>query len=281
MMPPSPAPRSTTASATFTYNLPSPPRLPIEICEQIIDVVDCILFLDDTSRRREVTLRSCALVCRAWHPRSRMQIFKCITLVDHKSLQRFIAALDANPCLGLYVKTLHITSVRYASSSTDPKRLDIGFSPRDVFVLSPGALRGRLPSLTSIHAKWYSDEKKTVPRPLPYIPVHPQSSYLYTSFKRVRALTLSWAVFANFSDFVRVLDGFHELHTLSMSFITVDTVRWSSSSTSSSEADVKSNRGIRASFLYQLRKLNVRSHQFGYCATNRSTRSRSAWVTVI
>ena len=68
----------------FFYDIPAPfyvkPRIPIEIAENIID------FIPDAA-----TQRHCALVCRSWLPRSRVNIWRKVNLC---SLRQVYALRD-------------------------------------------------------------------------------------------------------------------------------------------------------------------------------------------
>ena len=58
------------------YQSPGQPRLPVEVCENVIDMIagpfDDYATMDPEARR---ILNICRLVCRAWVPRCRLHLF--------------------------------------------------------------------------------------------------------------------------------------------------------------------------------------------------------------
>lgn len=97
----------------------SRPRLPTEVCEEIMDWIavkrrhDCEYHLSASyspfSRRRRGSraLRSCALVCRAWLPRAQMHLFS--NIYAHSSgLSSIKFAFHHKPFLPSYVRSVYI-----------------------------------------------------------------------------------------------------------------------------------------------------------------------------
>ncbi|KAI0713960.1 hypothetical protein C8Q76DRAFT_593011, partial [Earliella scabrosa] len=65
-------------------------RVPLEVAEQIIDQ------LHDNAP----TLRSCALVCSGWLPRSRVYLFREVKFASLRQLHSLVHVLRGNPALG-------------------------------------------------------------------------------------------------------------------------------------------------------------------------------------
>ncbi|KAH8091421.1 hypothetical protein BXZ70DRAFT_486069 [Cristinia sonorae] len=64
------------------------PRLPIEICEYIIDAI-AISSNDFEEYHMKVTLRACALVSKAWVPRCRFHLCRIVNITSYDSLVSF------------------------------------------------------------------------------------------------------------------------------------------------------------------------------------------------
>lgn len=62
------------------------PRLPIELCERVFDMLRKPVLWDDDEIRR--TLQACSLVCRAWVPRCRFYLCQRIYISSADDLQR-------------------------------------------------------------------------------------------------------------------------------------------------------------------------------------------------
>ncbi|RPD78455.1 hypothetical protein L226DRAFT_293250 [Lentinus tigrinus ALCF2SS1-7] len=73
-------------------------RLPIELWERIIDVGASCINRDDGTVVDYPTLRACALVCTAWLPRARYNIFYRVVLRTSAHVQRFISTTPATGC---------------------------------------------------------------------------------------------------------------------------------------------------------------------------------------
>ncbi|KAK7683254.1 hypothetical protein QCA50_013516 [Cerrena zonata] len=131
------------------------PKLPIEVCEAIIDRINEI-FDDDRSR----DLASCARVCRAWVPRAQMHLFSMVNVWPSNAcfsvrqavrrkpfllqcITSFEANYDKTPQLttlliayqmrflkqcsihGLDLKTVHPSLSRFPSSATSLQMLEL------------------------------------------------------------------------------------------------------------------------------------------------------------
>ncbi|RDX47151.1 hypothetical protein OH76DRAFT_1406305, partial [Lentinus brumalis] len=80
-------------------------RLPLEVCEAIIDACGCENYL----RLRYDTLRACALTCKGWQPRSRYNLLRRVRFRRPHQVERFLDTIIADPPLADLVHELHIT----------------------------------------------------------------------------------------------------------------------------------------------------------------------------
>ena len=193
-------------------------RFPTELYESFIDAIDAwepfkLGEIGQLERHtgREISLRSCSLVSRAWRPRSQRCLFRHVLLTDRLSLRKFVALLDTAPWRRPIVEQLGI------AEDTE------GYDPWDTFVLSPTALEGRLPRLKSIGiVRGFKEQlrKQGGRKQLPYLPIHPRFPLILSasSFRGVVQLTLSsqLAIFATFLDFTRVLNAFRTLSSMDL-----------------------------------------------------------------
>ncbi|KAK7684920.1 hypothetical protein QCA50_011754 [Cerrena zonata] len=88
---------------------PTLPRLPIELCESIMDWIaaECDPFLQNMWTR--VTLLACSLVCRTWRYRAQLHLFTCVN-VKAESLSTFNRSLKAPRHLASFINELNIDS---------------------------------------------------------------------------------------------------------------------------------------------------------------------------
>ncbi|EMD39707.1 hypothetical protein CERSUDRAFT_112011 [Gelatoporia subvermispora B] len=73
------------------------PRLPPELTDIIIDLVS-----DDS-----VSLRSCSLTCSSWLPRTRVHLFKNVS-VSVRNAEAFEKLITITPEIGSYVREIHV-----------------------------------------------------------------------------------------------------------------------------------------------------------------------------
>ncbi|EKM51970.1 uncharacterized protein PHACADRAFT_150846 [Phanerochaete carnosa HHB-10118-sp] len=195
---------------TLTDEYPLPQgvvRLPIELCEQVIDYVAGYYDLDQSIK----TLLACALTCRFWVPRVRRHLYRFAVVA--KTKEQFASLL---------------------------KRMETQPGFRDIRVLDVGYDRDPIQA----HAQtWMS----TVPDPLTRGLVHVRCLRLacvppivhrsfYVMLAHFRALTgvlLYGCHFERFTDFARLVLSFRTLSQLYLS-----KVDWPASS--------KARRGVRA-----------------------------------
>ncbi|RPD63720.1 hypothetical protein L227DRAFT_359283 [Lentinus tigrinus ALCF2SS1-6] len=71
------------------------PSLPIELCERIIDASTYTLRFGDPTAIDYRTLRACALVCSAWLPRARHNLFFRVSVKSARGLRDLAAGAEA------------------------------------------------------------------------------------------------------------------------------------------------------------------------------------------
>lgn len=79
-------------------------RLPVEVWEIVIDFA-----CSDDNYRRYDTLRACALTCRAWLPRSRVNLFRRVRFRRPNQVNRLLHLISDYPVLADNVLELHVT----------------------------------------------------------------------------------------------------------------------------------------------------------------------------
>lgn len=167
--------------------LPERWKIPLEVCEKIIDGVE--IFQWDVSGYQ--TLRACALVCRAWLPRSRICLFRFVRLDSARTASRCMSTVTTSPGLGQLVQTLCV------SPSTKDKTFN-GWICKVLQVLPP-----LLTNLYELHY-WY----------LPT--VHPVFHMLSSRFTTVKSLLIRcfFPQMLSFREIIQIVNGFKNLEKL-------------------------------------------------------------------
>ncbi|KAI0712812.1 hypothetical protein C8T65DRAFT_574400 [Cerioporus squamosus] len=191
------------------------PRLPVEVCESVIDrVLHPRLFHRHAITRSRTALSQCALVCRAWRRRAQMRLFYSVEFSTTYLLYTFAELLDESPLLATYV---HVVLVHGSSHNT----------PGDsVLAFFPTVMGGRLPNLQeiSVYGTGGVSERRYHGNPglaaharkrvLPHLPLHPCFPILLTGLRRLTKLRLGVLTFPSFGDLGRILHTFIELQSL-------------------------------------------------------------------
>lgn len=120
------------------FLFPASPRLPIELCEYIIDWVSAARNpLDYHDKEPQETLHACILVCRAWQNRARMYLFTrvnlsstylptlCRTLRNERHLSSFINGLVIRCHQRTPISSLFISQRLQRLQSLSLYRLDL------------------------------------------------------------------------------------------------------------------------------------------------------------
>ncbi|TBU52255.1 hypothetical protein BD310DRAFT_940626 [Dichomitus squalens] len=186
---------------------PNVSRFPVEVCENIIDMLYSVAIVDQVEDSR--ALHRCALVCRAWRVRSQRNLFYSVVLHDLPALQKFSAVLDNAPHLCDYVHELTLVG-RTLHTTTSP------------LSLLPIILRGKLPNLQEVTINrvcededWYpsaSDSESA--KSLQYLPLHPRFAVYFSAFTTVSRLHIVDITFGHFNDLARMIDSLPALRTL-------------------------------------------------------------------
>ena len=191
------------------------PRLPVEVCERIIEHV--YSSRQDLIPAMRATLCNCALVCRAWRPRAQIILFKRVEVRDKDSLYRLAELLHSTSGdLGSYIRTLDIRG-----------HLNVPQSPA---VLFPSVVGRRLANLSRLTITGFGCNNG--PRDghcsrlgskteLPCLPVHPYFPSLMSPVSHIHRLSLTMLTFPSFADFARVLATLRNLR-----YLWCQTVSW-------------------------------------------------------
>ncbi|OCH88391.1 hypothetical protein OBBRIDRAFT_795287 [Obba rivulosa] len=225
------------------------PRLPIEVWENIIDLAG--YPFDRPS------MLSCALVCRAWLPRSQFHLFNAVCLRTTRQIRLLGQTICGVAYLRSFVAEISLCLDENAAKSLNlfpdllsrlPRVVDVTLAS---FTLYPKGimLKAKHETIAYPVARWqrrrwrHADDSAIVDTPLGWN----VTSMTYTS---VRSLTLGRVGFRDFSDFGWILCGFPNLLNLYCSNIT-----WRSAEVNPLAFDV--HRDIA------LKKLNVLKLCFG------------------
>ncbi|OSD07816.1 hypothetical protein PYCCODRAFT_1449007 [Trametes coccinea BRFM310] len=161
--------------------------LPIELLELAID------FLED-----EQSLKATSLVCKAWLPRSRLNLFRTIELCLPGHLDHFATLLTESPHIAPYVEALDISENSLLAVFRPSKAIVARF-PRIVASCALVQLR----RLTIHHQLWL---------PTRYSPDYLQ---FLSRLSSITTLHLYDVTFTSIADFSLVLRAFERLTSLS------------------------------------------------------------------
>ena len=235
------------------YPPQAPHNIPIEVCENIIDMLYS-LWTEDTLKNI-TTLRNCALVCRDWRVRSQRMLFYKVQLSQTSSFYKFSAILNSGQHLRDYVHEVELTGYHLHTTTC-------------IFTPFPAVFAHKLPKLKKIEvfsllerfATWYprtSDPPKF--KSLPYMPLHSHFQLLLSSFTTVSSLYLEETTFRSFTEFARVL---HALPNLD--YLSCRSIHWTTSGGSHPNADLTkqpdwtAGRCVLPPFAPKLQNIRVR-----------------------
>ena len=183
--------------------LTSRPRIPIEVCELVIDHV-----ASGTGQETTATLQSCALVCRRWRSRSQYHLFHAVAIRNLHDVSSFATLLKGSPNIAAYIKEVElVASVRYAPQ--------FGYDPASASVLSAPCVftrKGQAIRVLSISSKYMGSKFTSIP--LPHLPLKPHFSTVYTRLASLTELSLFELIFPTFGDLIRLLTCFPVLRKL-------------------------------------------------------------------
>lgn len=131
---------STNTTNILATRVASMPRLPIEICERIMDFFLNVPHADGYAYNDRTSLSACSLVCKAWQHRARFHLCDVVDLYSREHLLSFAAFLSSRPDLCTRVAHLNLWGYSYSQST---ERQD------DSWTSSAPLMLPALPNLTS------------------------------------------------------------------------------------------------------------------------------------
>ncbi|RDX44608.1 hypothetical protein OH76DRAFT_1093315 [Lentinus brumalis] len=165
-----------------------PANIPVEVSEHVID-----MLWDDKD-----TLRACALTCRAWVPRSRLYLFRSITLRERPTVYALADLLDTDESIQHLIQTVGV-------------KLDKHTLLLDSFFAVLGRRLPRLHELSFIG-------RSLAGQFFPYIT---RRTCLLASFTTsIASLSLQYAILRSFDDLARLLGTLTHLTHLTLNHIT-------------------------------------------------------------
>lgn len=205
------------------------PVFPPEVCEFIIEELyeDAFNLLFDQPWQQLLrrTLLDCALVCRAWRPRSQDILLRRVIISSTSTLRRLAFSLKATPHLGKLVLWLDICTPRNPRHKYFGGSESTWYSPQSIIALFPSLLMRRLPNLKRLDLialfptdlQWPDCEDIRNPlsvKFLPHLPLPQLYPRMLSNFSTLRQLDLLVIDFASFGEFMRVVNAFSQLETL-------------------------------------------------------------------
>lgn len=183
-------------------------RLPVEICENVIDMLYSADWVDQVRHTR--ALRSCALVCRALRIRSQRNLFYSVELHNMQEMHKFSAILGNGPHLCDYVREVVLIGHTLHTAT-------------GLLSFFPLALHGRLPRLRTFdvgHGK--EDSVGPIRTPelgstnaiVDHLPLHPRFPLFLSAFTTITSLTVHNVTFRHFNDFLAMVHALPSLRNL-------------------------------------------------------------------
>ncbi|EIW52401.1 uncharacterized protein TRAVEDRAFT_61340 [Trametes versicolor FP-101664 SS1] len=179
------------------------PVLPVEVFEEIIDAVGGFW-------RPQHTLKNCALTCRAWLPRSQLNLFRCIIVAPTgaEQLYRLAHVLDVSPHLREFVHEIKVSmSKRQAGKQ---------LTGREAFEVLPILLSGKVPALRALRVSAINKNASA-------LILYPSFFATLPQLKSITTLELYHVTFARFGELARMLSILANLRDLKCGY-----VRWQS-----------------------------------------------------
>lgn len=199
-------------------------RLPVEVCEVIIDNVRPRQLFDRQGWLLSNTaLCACSLVCRAWRPRAQKSLFDVVTLHSARDLYCLAALIADSSHISAYIYEIRLHGNHIQTSNS-------------ILALFPTVIGTKVPNLRSLAL--YTTESNEpsqsqgAPRgavglpaheeiPLPYLPIHPRFPTLLNALSKLISFRIGLVKFRSFGDFARLL---HRLPALTE--LVCDHVEW-------------------------------------------------------
>lgn len=198
------------------------PQLPIEVCELIIDICasqfyhTVARYSDDRSRLHQDlgALLACALTCKAWFPRSIVNLYRIVILSGNQATTRFVKAFAERS------KTLNLQICYLWISTTTPPQVDHNNRTRLKIHIVPyllAAQSGRINRVSVLHIEdslWHH-HSEFIGRRTPDIFFRSLAT-----FRSVTVLILNSVRFEGFPYLSRLILSLRNLRHLRISVIT-------------------------------------------------------------
>ena len=156
----------------------------------------------DCCRDNVGTLKSCALVCRGWHPRSRYRLFHAIRISSRRRLSELMDLIQELPFI--------CHAVHFVAISPDEQEL----SATSFFSLALVVLLPVFPNLT----KWRFSRgvlaASNIDTLTDTVWFHPTAFASLREFKLVRSLDLGPFTISAYPEFARLLRSLQQLEAL-------------------------------------------------------------------
>ena len=187
----------------------SPPHLPVEIVQLIMDQLYNGSLPQDHCYRNQTTYRNWSLVSHSWRPYAQTLLFRIVEVPDASSLRRFAALLDSAPHLASCVRLLRVYSRHL-------------HTPENVFACLPVILGGRLTNLRELAVSRISQDDIWHPQArspplsceLSYMPLPSHFFDALPMLDNVTTLKVYWVTFETFGAFARTVCSLANLRTL-------------------------------------------------------------------
>jgi len=177
------------ATSVGTTHLSGNPVFPIEVFELIIDCFSDAWIADNRS-----ALLACALTCKAWLPRCRLNLVQTVELSEPRVIYGFLRLLRARPFLATFVKRIGLTG------HWDTRKK----STQHVAVF-PLMLARKLTALDHLYVS-YCSIRATV--------IDPAFHWSLSEFTSITVLTLFTVEFSSVLQFARLISAIPSLNSL-------------------------------------------------------------------
>ncbi|PIL25464.1 hypothetical protein GSI_13354 [Ganoderma sinense ZZ0214-1] len=178
--------------------------LPIDVYEHIMDCVHSSCLEEDEVRTMQMTLYSCALTCRAWHPRSRFLLYQSLMVYSYRvyarnqdAVRRLAHTITLSPFIADLVQ--HVTVYEVS-----PSRSGIAST-------LPLLLVNRLPKLRTMTIQYTC------------LLVNAAFCHSMASFPALTTVTLSYVMLASVTAFRRLLAALPRLYDLRLDRVAFET----------------------------------------------------------
>ncbi|RPD55752.1 hypothetical protein L226DRAFT_341174 [Lentinus tigrinus ALCF2SS1-7] len=179
-----------------------PPYIPPEITDAIISGIPLVPYRTFRPSRTH-TLAMCALVCRAWLPRSRVELFEDIAIKDDYTYDLLVERVLHSETMSRYLTSVDSLGLgRQEPPAAQPSKAG------RLFLVE---FAGKLPGLRTLSVRHidFTHQRPSVTWPL-----------LLSQFRAITTLMLSECQFSSFSDVRRLLTALPLLSTLDIGSLT-------------------------------------------------------------